>query len=206
MKVQVEPSHYEFLRYVRKDRFLNYWYQIQAVLQLEPKTVLEVGSGDQTVALMLKKSGVVVTTVDLDEQLKPDVVASVDDLPLSNGQFDVVLCSEVLEHLPFEKFKIALSELGRVSKGSVVLGLPHAGGVVDGSFKIPLVPRFTFFFKIPFFWKKHVFNGEHYWELGKKGYSVEKIQKEIESCGFLITETRINADDPAHYLFILKKK
>lgn len=206
MKVQVEPNHYEFLRYVRKDRFLNYWYQIHTVLSLRPTHVLEVGSGDQTVASLLKKGGVAVTTVDLDERLKPDVVASVESLPLRDGEFDVVLCSEVLEHLPFEKFTEALRELCRVSSSHVVLGLPHAGAVVHAEWKIPLIPRITIFFKVPFFWKTHTFNGEHYWELGKRGYSVRRIQGAIAECGMYVIETQMHADDPAHCLFILKKK
>lgn len=205
MKAQVEPSHYNFLRYVSKERFTNYWYQLQAVFSCRPTSVLEIGPGDQIVTSIMKKNGIEVTTVDIDERLRPDVLASVDSLPFPESAFDLVLCSEVLEHLPYEIFSKAIAELRRVSKKHVVIGLPHAGGVFYFSFKIPLLPRATVFFKVPFFWKTHQFNGEHYWELGKKGSSSSRVLRDIQKVGFHIVQSEIHGDDMAHRLFLLEK-
>lgn len=48
---------------------------------------------------------------------------SVTELPFTDREFDLVICTEVLEHL--EKPGAALSELMRVSKGFVLISVPH---------------------------------------------------------------------------------
>jgi SAM-dependent methyltransferase len=53
------------------------------------------------------------------------VVGSVVDLPFPNRSFDVVGCFEVLEHLPGDLPRRALSELARVARHAVVLSVPH---------------------------------------------------------------------------------
>ena len=45
------------------------------------------------------------------------------DLPFEDGEFDVALCSETLEHV--SDFRSALSELLRVARTAVVITVPH---------------------------------------------------------------------------------
>jgi SAM-dependent methyltransferase len=49
--------------------------------------------------------------------------ADLHDLPFEDGEFDVALCSETLEHV--SDFRSALSELLRVSRTAVVITVPH---------------------------------------------------------------------------------
>ena len=51
-------------------------------------------------------------TADIDPERKPEVVADIQDMPFHNGEFEVILCTEVLEHVknPF----LAVQELERV--------------------------------------------------------------------------------------------
>ena len=167
---------YNFQRYVYFSRWASYWYQINEVLELKPESLLVVGVGDGIVVDILKKEISEIKTLDIDEKLKPDAIGSVENLPFKDNQFDVILCAEVLEHLPFEKFEKCLQELRRVSNKYVVLSLPHFGPPIKFSFKIP------FFKEVKAAWKilfpiKHKFNGEHYWEIGKQGYPASKIRK-----------------------------
>lgn len=72
--------------------------------------MLEIGIGNGLVCKYLKERDVNITTLDIKENVKPDVVGNVLDMPLDDNSFDVVACYEVLEHLPYEKFHAALSE------------------------------------------------------------------------------------------------
>jgi SAM-dependent methyltransferase len=46
-------------------------------------------------------------------------------LPFDDGEFDIVTCLEVVEHLPLETYRAALAELARVSKRWAVVSVPY---------------------------------------------------------------------------------
>ena len=185
---------------------MGYWYQIDEVVRHSPDTVLEVGVGNKTVSEYLKKIGFKITTCDIDKSLKPDVVADIRNLPFKSRSFELVLCAEVLEHLPFKYFQSCLREISRVTKRYVVLTLPHFS-ITDFYFGIKLIPyiakkEFSLKVDIPI---KHKFLGEHYWEIGKKGYPLQKIKKQISKSGFKIESSYYPKEDPRHHFFVLKK-
>jgi len=195
---------YSFKKYVHKSRWVSYWHQIREVLDLAPESVLVVGPGDGIVVDVLKKQIGEVKTFDIEKELNPDIVGSVDDMPLADDSFDVVLCAEVLEHLPFEKFEKSLSELKRVAGKYVVLSLPHFGPQVKLNFKIPMVKEVRIAVKIPFP-LRHAPGGVHYWEIGKRGYPPGKIRK-IISRYFKIEKEFIPLENQYHHFFVLKNK
>ncbi|MCR3883218.1 UPF0146 family protein [Methanotrichaceae archaeon M04Ac] len=202
---QVPREHY-FKDYDTKERFISYWYQIDEVLRTNPKNVLEIGVGNKTVSNYLKNQGIEVTTVDIDPSLEPDRVGSVTNLRkfFEEGSFDTLLCAEVLEHLPFDCFEVALKEMKYVAKNFVILSLPYFGIEFMFRFKVPLVKEKKLLFKIPYY-REHRFDGEHYWEIGKKGYSIKFILK-ILSKLFVINRYYYIADNPYHMIFALDVK
>ena len=204
-KPQVNRSHY-FYGYDTKERWISYWYQINEVLKTRPKTLLEVGIGNGTVSDYLRKLGIKVTTVDIDKNLNPDYVASVTELSniFDENTFDTSLCAEVLEHLPFEYFEKSLQELHYVTKKYLILTLPFFGIKVSFFLKVPIMKKIGFVISLPYP-KKHKFNGEHYWEIGKKGYSLKKILKVI-SRWYYIKRTYLPLENPYHRFFVLKVK
>ena len=195
-------SRYKFLQYNGKSRWMSYWHQINEVLSLKPKNVLEIGIGNKTVANYLKSQGVEVITFDKDEKLKPEVVGDVLEIPFGNNSFDVILCAEVLEHLFFNDFENALYELKRVSKKYVVLSLPHFGHSITLSIKIPLIKEKRLAIRIPHPIAHKL--GEHYWEVGKRGYSLSKIKKILKKY-FKIKKDYIPFENQYHHFFILEK-
>lgn len=93
--------------------------QLDAFLQKHAtdKKVLDIGSGGSSYDRFFPHR----LTVDIDPERKPDVVADGEHLPFADGEFEVVLCTEVLEHTPNPQQLI--NELYRVTRpgGTVLL-------------------------------------------------------------------------------------
>jgi len=208
--VQVQKEHYFNSGYDDIFRFLSYQHQIELVRELGPKTVLEIGVGNGTFANYLKQAGVKVTTCDIDKKLNPDVVGDVLNLPFGSKTFDVIVAFEVLEHLPFEKFEKALSELNRVSRKNSVISLPYPCIPFTLAIKFPLINKLiknpipSTSLRIPKFWQSNRFDGEHYWELGKKGSSLREIRSILKK-QFKITKENHPLMNPYHEFFVLEK-
>jgi ubiquinone/menaquinone biosynthesis C-methylase UbiE len=202
---QVTKSHYSGSAYRSSERWMSYFHQLELVEKVGANTVLEVGVGSGVLARELEGRGVDVTTLDIAADLQPDIVGSVTQIPCGEATFDAALAFEVLEHLPFDQSVMALHELKRVARTHVLVSLPHPGWVFSIIYKLPLFPRIELFFQIPFFWKTHQFNGEHYWELGTNGYPISKIVDAAKEAGLQCESIKKYADDPAHRFFVFKK-
>lgn len=191
--------------YLNKDRWVSYFWQTRLIKDLIGNgEVLEVGVGNKTVADFLKTT-YKITTVDIDANLNPDYVGSVENLNfLPAEKFDAALCAEVLEHLPFEKFAAALNELKRVSKNYIVISLPYWGYTFGCKIKLPLLGVRVIKFKFNGL-KRHKFNGQHYWEIGKRGYPLTKIKETMGAVGLKLKQSFWDIDDPYHYYFVLEK-
>ena len=202
-KPQVDKSHYAFSRYAFEGRFVSYYRQLKEVLALNPKSVLEVGAGDRVFGNFIKdNTDVSYTCVDVADDLHPDVVGSVLALPFAGKSYDVVCAFEVLEHLPFERFDKALSELARVARMYVAISVPHFGPMLSLSLKIPFLPLLRFAVKIPFP-RRHAFNGQHYWELGKRGYPVSLVRKRLAEHGRIVRDF-VPFGSPYHHFFVVE--
>jgi SAM-dependent methyltransferase len=205
MQKQVDRNAYRFERYCGLDRWGSYWYQLETVLALAPESVVEVGAGDHVFGNYLRaNTHVSYRSCDIAEDLHPDIVGSVDALPLPDASVDAVVAFEVLEHLPFERFEKALLELRRVARRAVVLSLPHYGPSIRFSFKIPFFGEKRFAWKIPHH-PVHVWNGQHYWEIGKKGYELPVVISAIEK-HFILERHFVPFENQYHHFFILKLK
>jgi hypothetical protein len=194
----------------RAERLFSYQQQLMYALQERASSVLLVGKGDGLVEQILERYGVKVTTLDVEPSLEPDVVGSVDSIPCPDGDFDLSLCCQVLEHLPFERFGVALRELDRVTRRCLVLSLPDvrrfvsfrarvASRSVDAQFSVPrLRPR-----SIPI--ERYTSLG-HYWEIGFAGTSFTTVRTAIEASGWSIKQTRRVCDMKWHCFFQCHKR
>ncbi len=202
---QVDKSHYDFNKYSHISRWVSYFNQLKEIFNLKPNSVLEIGVGDRVIGNYINSNtNIKYVSVDIDGELMPDVVGDIKNLSFEDNSFDVVCAFEVLEHIPFDQFEICLLEMKRVSKKNVLISLPHFGPPVQFYFKIPFIKKISFSFKIPFY-KKHVFNGEHYWEIGKKGFSLKKII-DIFSKHFVVERHFVPFESQYHHFFILTDK
>ncbi len=200
---QVNADHYDFARYCGLDRWASYHYQLREVLALRPASVLEVGVGDGTLGRQLRHFNIPYTSIDTAADLAPDVVGSILKLPFEDDAFDVVCAFEVLEHLPFADVPTAVRELARVARRAVVVSIPHFGPPIAFRCKVPFLPEISFALKVPFP-KEHVFNGEHYWEVGKRGYSRVKVRRMFSSVLPVVREF-VPFENQYHRFYVLKK-
>lgn len=202
---QVDKKHYRFGNYSHPDRWASYFYQLREITALKPSSVLEVGVGDRVVGDYIKNNtDIVYKSMDIDAELGPDMVGDVRKIPAPDGIFDIVCAFEVLEHVPFEEAKEALAEMSRVSRKHVIISVPHFGPPVKILFKMPLLPEIKMSFKIPYS-RKHTFNGEHYWELGKKSFSVKRFRDTLSELFDIIGEF-VPFENQYHHFFVLRKK
>ena len=207
--IQVERKHY-YKDYDDLIRFISYFYQIDLTKKLRPKKVLEIGVGNKTVSNYLKQHGFDVTTCDFDKKLRPDYVADIRDLPFKDNSYDVVLACEILEHLPWKDVDRALKELHRVTKKNVVTSIPYPSLSFEFLFKFPLIGRVLekpfadIFLRIPYSFPNIKFGGEHYWEIGRKNYSIRKVRKLLKKRFRIIREVRPVLDS-YHHFFVLGK-
>lgn len=138
----------EFYReYFAEDRELTYdnrqRYQIiYSLIDSLPVTsdanVLDVGSGSGRIVSFLDDRFTSVTALDIvvspmlektaAELDVPLIEGALPDLPITDREYDLVVCSEVLEHIPGRDNQLkAVSELGRVTAegGYVVISTPN---------------------------------------------------------------------------------
>ena len=208
-ELDLNKKEYTKKVYLNKDRWVSYFWQTNLIhkYSVSGDKILEIGVGNNVVANFLKEN-FELRTVDINSKLNPDIVNSVEDLSdIRDNSFDSILCAEVLEHLPFDKFEKSLSEIRRVSKKNIIISLPYWGYTFGIKVKLPVVGLKILKFKINGF-KKHIFDKStagHYWEIGKKGYSLRKIKKVLRFAKLKILDSFWDLDDPYHYYFILEK-
>jgi len=107
--------------------------RIMCLIEMLPKgrqSILDVGSRDGRVTRSLSNYFRAVTALDLekpniDVQGVVNVKGNVTQLEFTDNYFDTVLCSEVLEHIPPRLLQKACSELARVARYDVVIGVPY---------------------------------------------------------------------------------
>lgn len=206
MEKQVDKSHYNFSRYVDKQRWTSMWHQVDEVYRLKPKRVLEIGPGPGVFKAVSKLFGLAVETLDIDPDLGPDHVASVFEMPFKDGAFDVVCAFQMLEHLPFEKSLEAFREMSRVAQRAIVISLPNAERRWPFSVHIPRVgliqrsvpkPRLK---PIP-----NTFEGEHYWEINKEGYALRRVEREfLNQTNFKLSRSYRVPEHLYHHFFVFE--
>jgi ubiquinone/menaquinone biosynthesis C-methylase UbiE len=133
---------FKWLQKLLIDNF--YIVLLDTAKELKPTSVLDAGCGEGFTLSRLeanhigkKLEGVdfFTTAIKIGTKLHPKITlkeGNIYKLPYKNNQFDLVLCTEVLEHL--EDPDKALKELKRVTKKYVILSVPNEPFFMFGNF------------------------------------------------------------------------
>ncbi len=190
--------------------FANTFAQYRDVTTLGAvKRILVIGPGQGLDTAVFRWRGYDVVTLDIDDRLKPDVIGSAHDLSqFPDKSFDVVIASHVVEHIPPSYLETVIDELARVAHHALVY-LPVPGRIV----RLRLLPGFG---GKDWSWSVNFFNlfdrpdpqrpkycgGQHYWEVGRPGYSRKDLARRFER-RFDIRSAYQNPDWLPSYNFVL---
>lgn len=170
--------------------------------------ILEVGKGNGFVSDYFKQANFNITTFDINANLEPDIVGNILDLSkLISFKPDLILCSEVLEHIEFAHFEKSLAQLRLATNRYVIITLPEFKKFFGVNIQIRF-PKFKVF-SFPLFLKvrgnKQLGSG-HFWEIG---YSKETRRPAIEKIitkYFNIIDKGCFHTNPYHNFYVLETK
>jgi len=209
---------------INRGKFLNkrhagsYQEQIKTILRLGIERVLEIGPGEGYTARNLNALGLQFDTLDFEGAHKPTIQAdfnTFDPKPYS-GKYELCCGFQVLEHFPFEDFPRLVDKMVTMSSRYVYLSVPYSCygfhfelGMHTG--QLPFSKRLRFY--MPSYKKNRKYRegfmkefpwAVHYWEIGRKGFPLKRINKTIEACGLKILEQN-HGPNPFHYYFLCEK-
>ena len=102
---------------------------IEGLISPRSRSVLDVGCGNGDFLQRLSEKYDRICGVDRSKTALQYVtaekqLASIDDLPFDDREFDTVCCLEVIEHLPVRIYRKALQELTRVARHQILISVP----------------------------------------------------------------------------------
>lgn len=122
------------------------WSRVLETIEMIPaevKSVMDAGCGDGLLTNQILDKYEKILGVDVSEEALKQVkaqtiVAGIDLLPLPDRSFDLVICAEVIEHLPNPIYQQSLLELQRVSQKYILITVPNDEFLRDRFVKCPL--------------------------------------------------------------------
>ena len=195
-------------RYFDRTQLFSQAAQLNEIYHFHPKSILEIGPGNGFVANFLRSAGYEVDTFDVNEELNPTYVGSILELDrqVAAKAYDLIVCCEVLEHLPFEDFPQALAQIARVTKKSALITLPQAKKYffsLGCLFHVPFTRTTRWFSFTPSLGRTKPIYENHHWEVGwKKQHRIPALRK-LMSEEFVVEEVRQEPMNPYHVFFRL---
>lgn len=171
-------------------------------------SILEVGKGNGFVSDFFKKAGYACQTFDINKNLEPDIVGNILELnQLIEIRPNIILCSEVLEHIPFDMFEKSLEQLSATTQEYVIITLPEFKKFFGVNMQIRF-PRLKVF-SLPLFIKikgNKALGSGHFWELDYDEKSKKDNIEQIIEKYFSIVDKGIFHTAPNHNYYVLKKR
>jgi hypothetical protein len=167
-EAKLEREDYFSDHYFSMPQLCSFAHQLHHIHGMHPRSAIEIGIGNGFVSTFLRRAGISVLTADINPALEPDICAPLSEV---RGQIaapvDLVICCEVLEHMPLELLDENLDHL-RSLGNRLFLTLPNSyrtWGLGGFAFLPKLGARpIDLVFNIP--WKRPIAGGPHFWEVG----------------------------------------
>lgn len=176
----------------------RYFYLLKTIQQQNPGTILEIGAGNHVLKNCTNHPNYL--TMDLNKNLNPDFLCDIRDFQLGlQNRIDCIVCTEVLEHIPFEDVPKAVYNLLLYLRenGRVLIMIPYKKPYAAISTPINPTP---FTITIPKFRNLKVTDPYHYWEIGLEGIKIKDIETIYRNLGAKIMQYKYI---PYHAYWIL---
>lgn len=197
-----EERYYDFHWQQKRGRTIEDPYiaeKINIILRIIPKdvrTIADIGCGDGIITNALAEKNYEVIGIDRSQEalnyLSKNILpinSSADHLPLPDKSVDLVLSSEMLEHLPDNIINKVVSEIKRVSKKYILITVPN---------KEKLRKRYT---------KCSSCGSEFHIYLHLRSFSIKTLKKYFDDCAIKFSNL-IGVPEPKSFNIIsyLKNK
>lgn len=197
----------------------SYFQQMLHIRRLGVESVFEIGPGEGVIASYMRSLGIQYDTMDIVNTSYPTIVSRLEDFDPSGhlARWDLVCAFQMLEHSPYEKFTSNLIKMRSLSKRYVFISLPFLCAGFSLSVNIALGQslrlkrKFELYF--PLLQRNREYRKEykeefpwavHYWEIGRRGFPLSRIRRDIRNAGLSIAH-EFRSENPYHY-FILAEK
>lgn len=172
-----------------EEHWRTYWQQ-QKIMEgrIHPgEEILEIGPGTGFTANYLRTKGFEVTTVDIDSEKNPDIVANIVTFD-PDRSFDHVLAFEVFEHIPFEQFVQVVGRLSKKCRRYFFVSLPRCI-IQIARVECQIVQLGTFDLSLPVP-RRGLREPYHFWELGYRDIRVQKVAQIFSDVGFQLEASK----------------
>ena len=201
---KLSMEYYHSDNYFSYDRLWSYSEQIQHIMRMQPRNLIEIGVGNGFVSEFLRKTGIDVKTFDINPDLQPDVVAPVQEVGdfIEPGEYDLISCCEVLEHLPFEEFEPIVREFSCLAE-RLFLTLPVFGTRRIGFGGLVQLPGFSrwlgLWLRLPK--RRQPLPDMHFWEIDYSKQTRKERIMQILRKHYRDVETGLFKANPYHRYF-----
>jgi cyclopropane fatty-acyl-phospholipid synthase-like methyltransferase len=165
-----------------------YWNQASVLdgLIRPGEHLLEIGPGTGFMKNYLISKGYRVTTLDIDDQKGPDIVANIVTYPFEE-RYDAILAFEVFEHLPFDRFAETLPRIAAACRKALVFSVPqHRKTPFYLEIKLPKLKPF----RIKWTKRGKRLSAKHFWEVDYRQFTQKKLLKTIGDAGLRVERHR----------------
>jgi len=187
-----------------KKHWLLYWQQqwmLEKYLKRED-IILEIGLGSGFTANYLRNKNYTVTTLDIDNEKKPDIVANIVDYDLKSN-YDIILAFEVFEHFHFNYLNTVLQMLHSHCNRYLLISIPeYLSCFFSLEFQLFGVKK-TFSVRRPSFYTMKKMSPNHHWEVNSNPETkLENLTELFHDNGFKIMDQSYYQD---RYFIVLEK-
>lgn len=154
--------------YFSLPQLCSFAHQLNFIHSMRPTSAIEIGLGNGFVSSFLRRSGLSVVTVDINPELEPDICAPLSEVHKHiDKKMDLVICCEVLEHMPLEDLDSNLDYLKTLGD-RLFMTLPNSmrSWGLAGLVSLPKLGLKQFDLNIDIPFRRNLDNSCHFWEVG----------------------------------------